>query len=50
MTEKNKKIEGSNERALRPTFDPSGYDKDLVESIERDIVQQNPNIKWYAWY
>ena len=27
-------------------FDPTGYDKDLVESIERDIVQRNPNIHW----
>ena len=27
-------------------FDPTGYDKDLVESIERDIVQRNPSIHW----
>ena len=27
-------------------FDPSGYDKDLVESLERDIVQRNPNVHW----
>lgn len=27
-------------------FDPSGYDKDLVENLERDIVQKNPNIHW----
>ncbi|KAL1138459.1 hypothetical protein AAG570_008523 [Ranatra chinensis] len=27
-------------------FDPSGYDRDLVETIERDIVQKNPNIRW----
>ncbi|CAH0385363.1 unnamed protein product [Bemisia tabaci] len=27
-------------------FDPSGYDNDLVEMLERDIVQQNPNIRW----
>ncbi|XP_076807705.1 katanin p60 ATPase-containing subunit A1-like [Clavelina lepadiformis] len=27
-------------------FDPSGYDKDLVESIERDIVQRNPSVHW----
>ena len=27
-------------------FDPSGYDKDLVESLERDIVQKNPNVHW----
>ena len=23
-----------------------GYDKDLVEGLERDIVQRNPNISW----
>uniref|UniRef100_A0A023F4Y5 Katanin p60 ATPase-containing subunit A1 n=2 Tax=Triatoma infestans TaxID=30076 RepID=A0A023F4Y5_TRIIF len=27
-------------------FDPSGYDHDLVEMLERDIVQKNPNIRW----
>ncbi|KAA3675597.1 katanin p60 ATPase-containing subunit A1 [Paragonimus westermani] len=27
-------------------FDPSGYDKDLVEVLERDIVQRNPNVRW----
>ncbi|KAK7907560.1 hypothetical protein WMY93_016172 [Mugilogobius chulae] len=27
-------------------FDGSGYDKDLVESLERDIVSLTPNIKW----
>uniref|UniRef100_A0A8C4ZES0 Katanin p60 ATPase-containing subunit A1 n=1 Tax=Gadus morhua TaxID=8049 RepID=A0A8C4ZES0_GADMO len=27
-------------------FDGSGYDKDLVEALERDIISQNPNIKW----
>ena len=31
-------------------FDPSGYDKDLVENLERDIVQKNPNIHWYVRY
>ena len=29
-----------------PKFDPSGYDKDLVEHLERDIVQRNPNVHW----
>ena len=33
--------EGENKR-----FDPSGYDKDLVENLERDIVQRNPNVHW----
>ncbi|XP_050392046.1 katanin p60 ATPase-containing subunit A1 isoform X1 [Patella vulgata] len=27
-------------------FDPSGYDKDLVEHLERDILQKNPNVHW----
>lgn len=27
-------------------FDGSGYDKDLVEGLERDIVQKNPNVRW----
>ena len=30
-------------------FDGSGYDKDLVEALERDIISQNPNIKWYYY-
>ncbi|XP_056150762.1 katanin p60 ATPase-containing subunit A1 [Lampris incognitus] len=27
-------------------FDGSGYDKDLVEALERDIISQNPSVKW----
>ena len=27
-------------------FDSSGIDGDLIEMLERDIVQKNPNIKW----
>ncbi|XP_066593873.1 katanin p60 ATPase-containing subunit A-like 1 [Prorops nasuta] len=27
-------------------FEPSGNDRDLVELLERDIVQKNPNIRW----
>lgn len=26
--------------------DWTGYDKDLVEALERDIISQNPNVKW----
>ncbi|ESO93363.1 hypothetical protein LOTGIDRAFT_206522 [Lottia gigantea] len=37
-----KKVEEDGE----PKFDPSGYDKDLVEHLERDILQKNPNIHW----
>lgn len=29
-------------------FDPSGYDKDLVETLERDIVVRHPNVHWYV--
>ena len=28
------------------TFEGKGYDKDLIETIERDIVQQQPNVRW----
>lgn len=27
-------------------FDASCYDKDLVDTIEREIVQRNPNVRW----
>lgn len=27
-------------------FEPVGFSKDLVESLERDIVQRNLNVKW----
>lgn len=26
--------------------DWAGYDKDLVEALERDIISQHPNVKW----
>nr|XP_039274086.1 LOW QUALITY PROTEIN: katanin p60 ATPase-containing subunit A-like 1 [Styela clava] len=29
-----------------PKFDATGYDKDLVEALERDIIQRHPNIHW----
>lgn len=31
-----------------PKFDGAGYDKDLVEALERDIVSRNPSIHWLA--
>ena len=34
------------DKQVKSRFDPSGYDKDLVEALERDIVQINPNVKW----
>ena len=27
-------------------FDGGGMDKDLVEALERDILQRNPNVHW----
>ncbi|XP_069695966.1 katanin p60 ATPase-containing subunit A-like 1 [Periplaneta americana] len=27
-------------------FEGSGYDRDLIDMLERDIVQKNPNIRW----
>lgn len=29
-------------------FDGTGYDNDLVDSLERDIVSRNPNVHWYG--
>ncbi|XP_064131358.1 katanin p60 ATPase-containing subunit A-like 1 isoform X2 [Loxodonta africana] len=29
-----------------PKFDGGGYDKDLVDALERDIVSRNPGIHW----
>lgn len=43
---KNKKDEKPVNEGDEKRFDPSGYDKDLVESLERDIVQKNPNVHW----
>lgn len=34
------------ERELKKN-DWTGYHKDLVEALERDIISQNPNVKWY---
>ncbi len=36
------------DKELKPRFDSAGYDKDLVEALERDIVQTNPNVKWWV--
>jgi katanin p60 ATPase-containing subunit A1 len=34
------------DKPVKSKFDPAGYDKDLVEALERDIVQANPNVHW----
>ena len=44
--EKGEGVRDHDEKAVKSPFDPSGYDKDLVEALERDIVQKNPNVKW----
>jgi hypothetical protein len=30
----------------RHRFEASGFDKDLVDMVKRDILQTNPNVKW----
>lgn len=30
----------------KPEFNPSGYEKDLVEMVKRDILVASPNIGW----
>ena len=34
------------EKPVKVNFEPSGYDKGLVETLERDIVQRDPNVHW----
>ncbi|XP_026877929.2 katanin p60 ATPase-containing subunit A-like 1 isoform X1 [Electrophorus electricus] len=45
--EKSKKssLEGQGDGELKK-FDGTGYDSDLVDALERDIVSRNPNIHW----
>uniref|UniRef100_A0A2S2NP14 Katanin p60 ATPase-containing subunit A1 n=1 Tax=Schizaphis graminum TaxID=13262 RepID=A0A2S2NP14_SCHGA len=47
-TDKNEKDKDEKE-VMKPEekrFDCSSYDQDLVDMLERDIVQKNPNIRW----
>ncbi|CAL8234408.1 unnamed protein product [Arctogadus glacialis] len=44
--EKHKDDKAKTEDRELKRFDGSGHDKDLVEALERDIISQNPNIKW----
>ena len=41
-----RKVNPHDEKPVDCKFDPSGYDKDLVESLERDILSRNPNVHW----
>ncbi|XP_064605147.1 LOW QUALITY PROTEIN: katanin p60 ATPase-containing subunit A1-like [Liolophura sinensis] len=43
---KDREKKAADEEEKEKRFDPSGYDKDLVENLERDIVQKNPNVHW----
>lgn len=36
----------SSEKARKKVFDGKGFEKELVEMIKRDIIQQNPNVHW----
>ena len=38
--------EGEDEDEGERRFDGSGIDKDLIDMLERDIVQKDPNIHW----
>eukprot|EP00300_Choanocystis_sp_HF-7_P013983 c18529_g1_i1.p1 GENE.c18529_g1_i1~~c18529_g1_i1.p1 ORF type:complete len:317 (+),score=59.12 c18529_g1_i1:783-1733(+) len=33
-------------RAAKPAFEGRGYEKELLQMMEREIVQHNPNIHW----
>ncbi|NXW36131.1 KATL1 protein, partial [Phaetusa simplex] len=44
--DKGKKIPQEGGEGEIPKFDGAGYDKDLVEALERDIVSRNPSIHW----
>lgn len=44
--EKGADSRAGNEDDDEKKFDPSGYDRDLVDMLERDIVQKNPSIRW----
>ncbi|KAJ3050445.1 Katanin p60 ATPase-containing subunit A1 [Rhizophlyctis rosea] len=42
--ERQEKVEG--DPPAKPEFDGTGYDKDLVEMVKRDILVTTPNVKW----
>ena len=36
----------SHDEQSEKKFNSDGYDKELVEGLERDIVSKNPNVHW----
>ncbi|XP_028249481.1 katanin p60 ATPase-containing subunit A-like 1 [Parambassis ranga] len=44
--DKGKKGSGDAQEQDQKKFDGTGYDGDLVDSLERDIVSRNPNVHW----
>ncbi|KAF2364462.1 Katanin p60 subunit A1 [Trinorchestia longiramus] len=41
-----KKEEGEEQEDKERIFEGAGYERNLVETVQRDIVQANPNIHW----
>lgn len=37
---------GSSEKEENRLFNPAGYEPHLVDSLEKDILLRNPNVKW----
>lgn len=37
---------GSSEKEESRLFNPAGYEPHLVDSLEKDILLRNPNVKW----
>ncbi|XP_048258417.1 katanin p60 ATPase-containing subunit A1-like isoform X2 [Haliotis rufescens] len=46
VRDKGREKKNKHDEESEKKFDSSGYDKDLVEHLERDILQKNPNVHW----
>lgn len=44
--EKTSSVDSGEAVEMERRFDSSGYDKDLVDALERDILIRNPNVHW----